>query len=126
LIKFLGKILILVSIILFIGIYKKINIYFNGELVEVKVTEIPISCDISTKSLKPHFKFYFKNNTYSKNLKGDYCKNVNVNDVIKLKTNKDYSSFIYPDEKFAFQTVSAFILIIFGIFMTLKKRRRNL
>lgn len=99
------KVILLILIFSSFGIIYLIKIDFDkfkilekGQKIEVTITDIPVTCKVSNKSLKAYFKFSYKEKEYSKNLKDKYCSTIKTGDKLNLITNKEETIFLYPDE----------------------------
>ncbi len=106
-----------------ISSFEKMSVIHNGMEIEVMVIDIPVPCKKSNKALKAYFKFKYKNKIYSKNIKGKYCQTLKKNKIIRLKTNSNGSTFVYPDENLLIQYISIVILFFVGVLFLLKKNK---
>jgi predicted protein tyrosine phosphatase len=93
----------------------------SGKVVDVEVIEIPISCKHSSRGAKAYFVFTYNGKKHSKNLNKKYCEILENKKIIQLKTNSDYSVFVYLDESFTIEFISIFLLLIIGIVFIFKK-----
>ncbi len=118
-----GVILILISFVISFNNYKKFDALHNGKEVEVIITNIPVSCEVSNKSLKPYFKFSYNQRIYTKNIEGKYCDILKNTRTLKLKTNFDNSIFVYTDETLIMDYITIIILLLIGILFLLKKEK---
>lgn len=121
--KVLGTILIVISLIISIGAIKDFKTMNSGKIVEVEVLKVLTSCRISNSSLSPRFRFLFKNKTYTKNIKGKYCDIIRAGVRIELKTNKDNTVFLYPNENILLDNIANVVLFIIGILFLFKKEK---
>jgi hypothetical protein len=111
------------SIFLFEDDYSNLDTYYNGEIVYVKVIEVP-NC-ISGKE-HYYFKFEYEGKLYSKDIGGALCDEIETNSIMKLKVNKVRTVFLYPDENPLYDMIAALVLFLFGMFMFIKGFRINL
>jgi hypothetical protein len=123
--KILGVIIVLLSIIFSIGVYKKIDTLNNGEKITVYVIDIPRPCENAYRKLKPYFSFSYYDRVFTKNIKGDYCITLAKGDVLTLITNNDNSYFIYPDENFKSDIIVIILFYAFGLFLFFKKQKNE-
>ncbi|MEK6153139.1 hypothetical protein WIW50_07765 [Flavobacteriaceae bacterium 3-367] len=118
-----GSIFMAIAIAIAINSYEKFNIIRNGEVVEVSIKDIPVSCKVSNKSIKAYFNFYYEGQQYSKNIKGRYCDTLEPGQLLKLKTNRKKKTFVYLDESLTMQYVSIISLAFLGILIFLKHKK---
>lgn len=118
-----GTVLILISIAISIGSYKKFMTFKYGKIVEVDVLEIPIPCEYSNKHSKAFFRFSYNGKKHTKNIKGKYCQILKKEKTIKLKTNSDHSVFVYLDENLTMNYVAIISLFLIGSFFLIKKTK---
>lgn len=119
-----GLIVIISTIVLFRTIEKK-YIQLKGKEIEVRIVDIPVSCRTSSKELKPFFRFEHNNKTYSKNIKGKYCKILEENRTVTLKTNSNNSIFVFPDENINKDFIFGFVLLVMGSIFCFKGIKKN-
>ncbi|WP_417872682.1 hypothetical protein [Xanthomarina gelatinilytica] len=119
-----GALLILISLAICINSYKKFDAIQNGKEVEVRVIDVPVSCEVSNRTLKSYFRFEYNDKEYTKNIKGEYCDILKRAKTINLKTNTDNSVFVYPNEKLTMQYITVFSLLIIGIVFLFKKSKK--
>lgn len=122
--KILGVIIVLLSIIFSIGVYKKLDTLNNGEKITVYVIDIPRPCKNAYKSFKPYFRFSYNDRVFTKNIKGDYCRTLAKGDEVTLITNSDNSFFVYPNENFKPDIVAIILFYAFGLFLFFKKMKK--
>lgn len=115
-----GILIVIISVFLLTKNIEKISVYTHGREVKVEVVDIPISCDVSNKSLKAFFRFKYKDNIYSKRIEGEYCDLLKNAKTIKLKTNSDNTIFVYINESVYSEFYFNFILLFIGIFIIYK------
>jgi hypothetical protein len=119
--KIFGLILLAITLILCVSIYQDFAIMHYGKKIEVRVIDIPVSCDSSYKSFKPYFRFRYKGKEYTKNIKGSYCGSLKPDDLITLKTDEDYSSFVYVEETLTMEYLVVIFLGIMSLIIMKKK-----
>jgi hypothetical protein len=122
--KILGVIIVLLSIIFSIGVYKKIDTLNNGEKITAYVIDIPRPCKNAYKSFKPYFRFSYNDRVFTKNIKGDYCRTLAKGDEIMLITKSGSSFFVYPNENFKSEVVVIILFYAFGLFLFFKKQKK--
>jgi hypothetical protein len=123
--KTAGVLIIIITLLMSIGDYKKIKALKYGKIVEVSVIEMPFSCNKTNNRFSTaFFKFIYNGNTHTKKLNRKYCEILENKKTIQLKTNSDHSVFVYLDEDFTFQYLSNFSLIIIGIVLIFKKSEK--
>lgn len=120
--RLFGLILLAIAFAISVNSYEKFNIINNGEVVIVRVIGIPVSCEVSSNTLKPYFKFYYKGKEYSKNLKGEYCDTLKPDGILELKTNQKEKTFVYLNESLTKQYISIIVLILIGLVFILKRK----
>jgi hypothetical protein len=91
-----------------------IETYKTGNLIEAKVLYVP-NC-ITTK-IHYNMKFEYNDNIYAKEIGGLRCKELNVGETLKLKTNSNNSVFLYENENPYSNLISSFVLLGFGLFL---------
>jgi len=91
---------------------KNIDTYKYGYDVEVKVQFVP-NC-ITTKA-HYNIQFEFEGKIYSKQIGVLSCKELNVGDLLRLKTNRDHSVFLYQYENPYHDLQALIILAIMGL-----------
>ena len=121
--KIFGIILLGISIAISFNSYKKFDAIHNGKEVEVTIINIPISCEVSNKTLKPYFRFSYNQKQYTKNIEGKYCNTLKQMKTLKLKTNSDNSIFVYIDENLTIQYITILLLAFIGILFLLKNNK---
>lgn len=92
---------------------KELEIYKNGILVEMKITEILGTC-IGTKS-KNHMKVAYEGNTYLKKIPSDYCKDHFIGEWVVLKYKKGSDLILLPQENPYFELFSSIAFGILGL-----------
>lgn len=122
--KILGILVLLLSIVFSIGVYKKIDTLNNGKKITAYVIDIPRPCKNAYKSFKPYFKFRYNDSIFTKNIIGDYCRTLEIGDEITLITKSGSSFFVYPNENFKSEVVVVVLLYVFGFFLFLKKQKK--
>ena len=115
-----GCIIIAISIALLFNTVEKKSVELNGEEIEVRIVDIPVSCSTSSKELKAFFRFEYKGKIHSKNIKDKYCQILKDSRVIKLKTNSDNSVFIFVDENINKEFIFKIVLLIIGLLICYK------
>ncbi|TYA74819.1 hypothetical protein [Seonamhaeicola marinus] len=115
--KISALILVFIALAITINSYKKFNTIHKGKEVEVVIVNIPVSCDVSNKNLKPYFKFSYNGKVYIKNIKGEYCDILKKTKTLKLKTNSDNSVFVYLDESLIMEYVAVIFLLLISVFL---------
>ncbi len=122
--KIFGIILIGISVAICVSSYKKFNTIYNGKEVEVRIIDVPVSCEVSNRTLKSYFRFSYKGKEYTKNIKGKYCDILKKAKILKLKTNSDNSVFVFKDEQLTMQYITIISLFLIGILFLLKKNKK--
>lgn len=110
-----GFLVLIISVILLWKTIEKKNILLNGIEIEARVVDIPVSCETSSKNLKPFFRFEYNNKEYTKNIKGSYCKTLEIGRLVKLKTNTENSIFVFTDENINKEFIFGFVLLLLGV-----------
>lgn len=114
------------------SIFEKYTLQRKGTEIEVTILRIP-SCENISKRNYKFLKFSFENNSYQKRLKGKYCKKLRAEGYkegskMKLKTNEENNSFVFPFENLQFEIISfilvelVFIYCLLRLLMNLKRR----
>ena len=124
--KFLGLILVILSIVLLIGEKEKFDIYTNGVKIKVEVTNILTSCKESNSDINPRFRFVYKGKEYVKQIYRGYCEKIKRGKEITLITNKKNSIFIFPEENLYEGLVSSIVLLVIGVIISVKGFKQNL
>lgn len=119
--RIFGIILILISFAISFNSYEKFLAIHNGNEIIVTVTDIPVSCKVSNKTLKAYFRFEYNGKSYTKMIKGKYCNSLKINKKITLKTNNNNSIFVYPEERLTMQYISIIVLFLVGLISLIKK-----
>lgn len=111
----LSLILCISAIVLIFNSYEKLETLRSGNVVEVSVIDVPVTCEESRRRNKAYFRFEYKNKIYTKKIKGKkYCETIVKNSTIKLKTNKDNSHFVYTDENIKTEIMAIVLLFLIG------------
>lgn len=94
--------------------YKELETYKNGHIVNVEVIYVP-----NCFTTKQHYniKFTYNEKTYAKQIGVLSCKELKEGEIIRLRTNKDNSVFLYENENPYNELTSTIILLLFGVFL---------
>jgi len=92
--------------------FDKFLVLKSGKEVAVVVTDIPVTCKISNKTLHTYFEFLCNGKRYTKNLNGAYCSSILVGGKLKLKTNEDETIFLFLDENISPNLYALSVLIV--------------
>lgn len=123
--------LTIVSIVFLIGVLYSLKseldlkkIQEGSYRVEVKIIDVPKDCEQGSYRSKPYFRFMHNGEIHVKDISNDYCDEIINNETIVLKTNKEYSSFLFENEDVssdigACLAIIAVTVVIF--FISLKK-----
>ena len=114
----------MISIAISISSYKKFDTIQNGKIVVVNVIDVPISCELSNRTIKSYFRFSYDGKEHTKNIKGKYCDVLKKEKQIKLKTNSDNSVFVFLDENLMMQYITIISLLGIGSFFLIKKNKK--
>ncbi len=90
---------------------KEIDVFNKGELVKMRIDEIPGSC-LGTKN-KYHMKVSFEGKNFLKRISGDFCENHNIGDVLELKYLSGSDITLFPNEN---PNTGYYSVVFFGIF----------
>jgi len=112
--KISGVVFVIGCLFFLKNVRELIETYHSGHFVNVTVVYVP-NC-ITTKA-HYNIKFTYNGNTYAKQIGVLSCRELNVGDTIRLKTNKDNSVFLYESENPYNDRVYTIILLLFGIFL---------
>ena len=107
-----GLIFIVGSLFLLPYKLKKIDTYKYGYDVEVKVNFVP---NCITSNAHYNIQFEFQDKIYAKQIGVLTCRELSVGDLLKLKTNRDHSVFLYQYENPYFDLQSLVILGLMGL-----------
>ena len=114
-----GLFLLFISIMGAWGDVIDYNIHKNGFSIIAKVIEAPIDCDnISRRG--GFCKLEYNEKIYTKKAGRKFCHLVSGQETVKMITNKDADSLLFPDEFSDFEFVSPFILLVFALFVMIK------
>lgn len=94
--------------------YTEIETYHNGHIISATIIYVP-NC-VTTK-VPCNIKFSYNEKEYVKRIGVLSSKELNEGDIIKLKTNKENSAFLYENENPINELTSTILLSLFGIFL---------
>lgn len=118
---FFGGIFIsLIAIFITIKDKEKISLLSNGQIIEVEIIDVPVSCKGRNRKIKPFFRFKYDDKIYSKNLKDNYCESILKSTNIFLKTNVNKTLFVYTDENITKNLFGSTILFLIGLVFIFK------
>jgi len=110
----------IVSLIVFIAplfllkqVNKEWNVERNGEIVQVRIVEIPGSC-LGTK-VKWFMKFEYEGIIYPIQIAGNFCESHHIGDLVPLKTIRGSDIFLFPNYRAFSEFVSIGAMSIFGL-----------
>jgi len=112
--KISGIIFIICPLLLFVFNFKEIKTYKNGIVIDAIVVFVP-NC-LTTKA-HYNFQFRYEGKIYAKQIGVLTCRQLKEGSVIKLKTNANHTVFLYLNENPFKNSVSFFILNLFGLFL---------
>jgi hypothetical protein len=96
-----------------------LDIHQNGIEITTNIIEAPENCkNISSRG--GYCKLEYNGKIYVKRAGNKFCHLVSGKTEVKMLTNKDYTSLIFPDEFNNFEFSSGFILLAFSIFLMIK------
>lgn len=101
-------------------VFKEQLVEKKGELVNVKIVEMPINC-ITGRRQKLYFSFEYKEVTHSKQLGITLCEKYKIGDIIKLRhidTLPDI--FLFPQESIISDLIASILLSCFGLYVLIK------
>jgi hypothetical protein len=110
---FFGGIVIFIgSIFLIFANYNSLNVERNGEVVKMRIEQLPKSC-IGAKVR--YFVIYsYGGETYNKATRGDFCEKHYVGELIDMKFLKGSKTILRPDESTVFNLLSFAALGLLG------------
>ena len=110
----------IVSLIVFIAplfgleeVNKRWDVERNGEIVQVRIVEIPGSC-LGTKA-KWFMKFEYEGIIHPIQIAGYFCESHNIGDMVPLKTLRGSGIFLFPNYRAFPEFVSIGAMSIFGL-----------
>lgn len=128
------KALTIASLILLIlgisGLISNLNlqkIQEGNKRVWVTILDVPEDCDdYDSYRDSPHFRFALDGRVYYKDIIAEYCNKLKKNDTLLLKTNDDYSGFLFENEDVSSEVVACIAIMAAGaiiFFVSLKNEK---
>lgn len=120
-----GVVLFLGSIVLIYNNYEKLQVQKRGHIVKMKIERIPSFC-YGTKS-RYFVKYSYGGEIYDKSIKGSYCQDHYLGEIVEMKIMKGSTVILFPHESIIFSLISFAVIGIFGliIFIVYLKKIRN-
>ena len=114
-----GLFILFISVMVAWGNFIDYDIHKNGFPVTAQVVEAPIDCDnISRRG--GFCKLEYNGKIYVEKAGRKFCHLVSGKETVKMITNNEAESLLFPDEFSDFEFVSPFILLVFALFVMIK------
>lgn len=120
-----GLIFFIGSIVLIVSNYEKFNVERNGQVVKMRIDNLPKSC---IGARVPYFvTFSYNGELYDKQTRGSFCEKHHIGEVMDMKMLSDSKYILYPNESAMKSLLSFGVLGLFGLVLSITqwKKIRN-
>lgn len=113
------------SIFLIMNNCEKLNIEKNGQVVKMRIENLPKSC-VGAR-VRYFVTYRYNDELYDKQTRGDFCEKHHVGELINMKMLEGSKYILYPDESALKNLISFGILGILGMILSITqwKKMRN-
>lgn len=119
----MGLIMFLGSIFLIAANYDKVIVDRNGSLVNMRIEYLPQSC-IGSK-FRYIVRFRYENESFEKQIRGNFCQEHSIGELIQMKYLKGYKTILRPGESSDLQLISFGILGMVGLLISITQWRKS-
>jgi hypothetical protein len=120
-----GVVFAIGSVLLIVTNYEKLDVQRYGDIVKMKIEELPTFC-LGTKS-RYFAVFSYDGKIYDKKIGGSFCRRHHVGELIDMKVLKGSSTILFPHESVTLNLASFAVLGLLGVVMIItqwKKMRK--
>jgi len=110
------------SIVLILRNYEKFNIERNGQVVKMRIENLPKSC-VGAK-VQYFIKFSYNGEMYDKQTRGDFCERHYIGELIDMKMIENSGYILFPHESALFDLISFAALGLFGLIISITQWKK--
>lgn len=118
-----GLVFFIGSIVLITKNYQKIDVERNGQVVKMRIENLPKSC---IGSRVPYFvTFSYNGELYDKQTRGGFCEKHSIGELFEMKMLPGSKYILYPNESALTDILSFGILGLFGLLLFVTQWRKK-
>jgi len=108
-----GILFLLGSIVLLVSNYPKLEIQYNGQLVQMKIEKLPASC-LGSK-VRYFITFSYNGKFYEKATRGNFCETHRVGQLVDMKVLGESDTILFAHESALLDLISFIGLAFLGL-----------
>lgn len=117
-----GLIFFIGSIVLIVSNFEKFNVERNGQVVKMRIENLPKSC---IGARVPYFvTFSYNGELYNKQTRGSFCEKHSIGDFFEMKMLTSSKYVLFPNESAMSDLLSFGALGLFGLILSITQWKK--